>query len=68
MQIQIYDSNSILVFRGDCEDWLFKHNCDTELEIALNQLELSHNDEITFYCEQTDTEYTIEKVLELIYD
>lgn len=68
MQIQIYDSNSILVFRGECEDWLFKHDCDSELELALNQLELSQDDEIIFYCEQTDMEYTIEKDLELIYD
>ena len=68
MEIQVYNSNSDLVFKGQAEDFLFNNSCDTELEIELNQLELSHDDEITFYCEQTDMEYTIEKNLELIYD
>ena len=68
MKIKITNENGNLVFEGLAEDWLFNNSCDSELEIALNQLEQSRSGSIEFYCEENDTLYLIEKILELIYD
>lgn len=67
MEIQIRKGNQE-IYLGDADEWLFNNSCDSELECVLNELEQSNLNSIEFYCEETDENYTIEKLLSLIYD
>lgn len=39
MQITVVDENMETIFEGDADDYLFDNDCDTDLEILLNNLE-----------------------------
>lgn len=68
MKIKVINlSNGEEIFNGDCEEFLFINDSDSELENFLVNLQLSKNDEDIFYS-SLGQEYLIEKIqYELLY-